>query len=81
LADWQARPNQVTFSVEIPEAADLTRCRVCVERVGPGWRLSFSHTGWCRLGLPGRRARLLRRRFTMAWVAALEHARDLARSG
>jgi uncharacterized protein YndB with AHSA1/START domain len=82
LYDWRTSPGEVTFAVEIPGAipgaANWTRCAVRLAPVGSGWRLSFSHSGWCGLGLPDRAARLLRRRFTAAWVAALGHARELA---
>jgi uncharacterized protein YndB with AHSA1/START domain len=80
LTDWQAGPDQVTFSVEIPGADRPTSCSLRVEPVAQRQRLSFSQTGWGRLGLSDSRVRLLRRRFTTTWVEALERARELAGS-
>jgi len=75
---WTREPGAVTFAVEVPEATRTTEARIQLDRPGREWHLSFRHTGWSRLGLPDRQARLLRRRFTAAWVAALQDARDLA---
>ncbi|WP_414944129.1 SRPBCC family protein [Amycolatopsis sp. cmx-11-32] len=74
VEDWSEEPGGLRFSIEIPGAAARSRCRVTVA----GNRLSFSHSGWRALELPDRRALLLRRRFTAAWVAALDQARGLA---
>jgi uncharacterized protein YndB with AHSA1/START domain len=70
--------REVTFTVEVPEAATPTRCRVAVEQARSGHRLLFSHTGWRAIGLPDGRSRLLRQRFAASWIAALQHARELA---
>jgi uncharacterized protein YndB with AHSA1/START domain len=79
---WQPRPDGVDFTVEVPDAevpdaAVTTEAQVWLRPAGAEWHLSFRHTGWARLGLPDRQARALRRRFTMAWVAALRSAREL----
>ncbi|HKS97927.1 MAG TPA: SRPBCC domain-containing protein [Rugosimonospora sp.] len=74
LDGWQAGPDGVSFTVDVPGA---TEARAWAQPVGSGWHLSFRHTGWGQLGLPDRQARLLRSRFTAAWVAALRTAREL----
>ena len=77
---WTAEPGAITFAVEVPGATRITSARIQLDQAGAEWHLSFRHTGWSRLGLPDRQARLLRSRFTAAWVAALHDARDLADS-
>jgi uncharacterized protein YndB with AHSA1/START domain len=74
---WQPVPDGVEFTVELSDV-DTTTARVWVRQSGAEAYLGFRHTGWARLCLPDRQARLLRRRFTMAWIAALRSARDLA---
>jgi uncharacterized protein YndB with AHSA1/START domain len=78
--DFDLRDTQLTFSVEIPEAAGRTHCRVGVEQVGSSRKLLFSHTGWRALGLSDSRSRMLRKRFADSWVASLKLARGLAGS-
>lgn len=77
---WTAGPDEVDFAVEVPGATRITEAHIALGPAGPGapWHLSFRHTGWARLGLPDRQARLLRSRFTAAWVTALRDARALA---
>lgn len=89
LDSWQTAPGQVEFTVEIPETAEPTCSSLVLPSAGEGAtggpaatsRLSFAHTGWTRLGLPERRARQLRQRFTATWVAALKQAQTLAEQG
>jgi uncharacterized protein YndB with AHSA1/START domain len=78
IEDWRHEPGEVRFRVEIPQAARPTACSVRLEPVAKGQRLSFVHAGWCRLGLPDYQARLLRRRFTASWIAALTQAEEMA---
>ncbi|GAA5179047.1 hypothetical protein GCM10023322_07820 [Rugosimonospora acidiphila] len=74
---WQAEPDGVSFVVEVPEALRATEARIWLRRTDSDWHLSFRHAGWARLGLPDRQARVLRGRFTAAWVTALRDAREL----
>lgn len=80
LHDWDLRvDDQLTFTVEIPQARTHPVCRVSLTPAGPHRsRLSFVHHGWARLGLPHGRVQELRRRFAATWVASLEAARDRA---
>nr|AME17995.1 enediyne self-sacrifice resistance protein [Streptomyces sp. CB03234] len=80
VSDWQLRlDEELTFTVEIPDARTHPACRVSTAPAGPGrTRLSFVHHGWTRLGLAQGRAQELRRRFAATWVASLRTARDKA---
>lgn len=77
MDDWQARPDGVSFALEVPDAAAPTRADVWLAQADAEWHLSFRHTGWARLGLPDRQARALRRRFTVTWIEALRSAGKL----
>lgn len=81
ITDWNLGAEKLTFAVEVADGAPSTFCTVTVEPVGAGTgarRLRFEHTNWRGLGIPNRKALLLRRRFIMSWITALEHARQHA---
>jgi uncharacterized protein YndB with AHSA1/START domain len=80
VTDWYADPASVAFSVGVPGTVRRTECLVRAKPAGAGTWLSYVHSGWSRLGLPDRRARLLRRRFAATWAASLRLARDLTPS-
>jgi uncharacterized protein YndB with AHSA1/START domain len=79
LTDWYAQDLAVTFSVAVPGTVRRTECRVTGEPEPAG--LAVTHTGWSRLGLPDRRARLLRHRFAATWTASLTLARATTAPG
>jgi len=79
LTDWYAGGTAVTFAVAVPGTVRRTECRV-TGAPAPA-RLAVTHTGWSRLGLPDRRARLLRHRFAATWTASLTLARALTTPG
>ncbi|GAA4872583.1 SRPBCC domain-containing protein [Saccharopolyspora cebuensis] len=81
ILDWVLEPDQqLRFAIDLSAERHHPACTVQVRDLGNGIRrLSFSHTGWNRLGWSEQRSQSMRRRFAASWIAALESARSRTR--